>query len=252
MDRDETVRLISGTPLFSGLDPEGLELLAEKAGASSFGKGQTIFLETDIGGALFIVAQGQVKVSVTSPEGAELILTTLRPPDAFGELPLIDGGPRSASATAMVPTTLLRLDRSTLLDVIGRRPDHLDGLLRSLGGVLRRLTEQAGDLAFLDLHGRVAKLLVRLAEEQGGRPDEPVILDLAMTQSDLADMVGGSRQSVNQILHSFARRGFIELRGREIQVVSARGLSRRAGIPPDARLLPLPGVGIRTPPVSHS
>ena len=136
----------------------------------------------------------------------------------------------------MIDTSVLALDRRTLLDVVGRRPDDLDGLLRSLGGVLRRLTEQAGDLVFLDLHGRVAKLLVRLAEAEGGHPDERVTLDLNVTQSDLAEMVGGSRQSVNQILHSFARRGFVELRGREIRVISSRGLARRAGIPERTQL----------------
>lgn len=231
MGLDESAQLISGTPLFAGLDPGAIEQLAGKAVRRSFKKDQTIFLESESGESLYVVAEGLVKVSVSSPEGAELVLTTLRPPDAFGELPLIDGGPRSASATAMADTTLLGLDRQTLLDVIGQRPDHLDGLLRSLGGVLRRLTEQAGDLVFLDLHGRVAKLLVRLAEAEGGRPDERVTLDLKVTQADLAEMVGGSRQSVNQILHSFARRGFVELHGREIQVISSRGLARRAGLP---------------------
>jgi CRP/FNR family transcriptional regulator, cyclic AMP receptor protein len=231
MDREETVRLISGTPLFVGLDPSVIELLADGAVAHSFLKSQAIFRENDVGESLYIVAEGLIKVSVSSPEGAELALTTLRPPDAFGELPLIDGGPRSASAIALVDTTLLALDRRTLLEVIGQRPERLDGLLRSVGQVLRRLTEQAGDLVFLDLHGRVAKLLVRLAEAEGGRADEAVTLDLGMTQSELAEMVGGSRQSVNQILHAFARRGLVELHGREIRIISSRGLARRAGLP---------------------
>jgi CRP/FNR family cyclic AMP-dependent transcriptional regulator len=230
MGRDDTVRLISGTPLFAGLDSSVIELLAGGAVRRSFPKGQTIFREGDVGESLYVVAEGLVKVSVSSADGAELALTTLRPPDAFGELPLIDGGPRSASAVAVVDTTLLALDRRTLLEVIGHRPDGLDGLLRSVGGVLRRLTEQAGDLVFLDLHGRVAKLLLRLADADGRRPDEPVTLDLNLTQTDLAEMVGGSRQSVNAILHSFERRGLVRLHGREIVIVSSRDLARRAGI----------------------
>ena len=232
MTGDRTIGLISGTPLFAGLDAPAIRLLADGAVRRSFRKGEAIFRESDQGEALYVVVEGLVKVSVSSPDGAELALTTLRPPDAFGELPLIDGGPRSASAIAVVDTTLLALDRRTLLDVIGAHPEQLDGLLRSVGGVLRRLTEQAGDLVFLDLHGRVAKLLVRLADAQnGGRRDEPVTLDLNMTQSDLAEMVGGSRQSVNQILHAFARRGLVELHGREIRVIGSRGLARRAGLP---------------------
>lgn len=211
-----------------------IELLADGAVRRSFPKGQTIFREGDVGESLHVVAEGLVKVSVSSADGAELALTTLRPPDAFGELPLIDGGPRSASAVAVVDTTLLALDRRTLLEVIGHRPEGLDGLLRSVGGVLRRLTEQAGDLVFLDLLGRVAKFLLRLADAEGRRPDEPVTLDLNLTQTDLAEMVGGSRQSVNAILHSFERRGLVRLHGREISIVSARDLARRAGLPDQA------------------
>ncbi len=230
MDGEEKVRLISGTPLLAGIDPSGVALLAEGAVRRTFSKGQTVFREGDASESLYVVVEGLVKVSVSSSDGAELALTTLRPPDVFGELPLIDGGPRSASAVALVDTILLALDRRTLLEVMQRSPVLVDGLLRSVGGLLRRLTEQAGDLVFLDLHGRVAKLLLRLADPDGQHVDEPVTLDLQMTQTDLAEMVGGSRQSVNQILRSFERRGMVELRGREIRIVSPPALARRAGL----------------------
>lgn len=104
-----------------------------------------------------------------------------------------------------------------------------DALLLSLGGVLRRLTEQTADLVFLDLHGRVAKLLVGMAGEEDSSGDGEVALDLELTQSDLASMVGGSRQSVNQILRSFARRGYVEMQGRRIVVKNLPGLRHRAG-----------------------
>jgi CRP/FNR family cyclic AMP-dependent transcriptional regulator len=226
----EAARLFSEAPLFAGLDREAIDALATRAFRRSFARGQTVFVEGELGRSLFVVADGLVKVAVTSPAGAELALTTLRPPDSFGELPLIDGGPRSASATALVDTTLLALDRDTFLAVIEERPELLDSLLRSLGSLLRRLTEQAGDLVFLDLHARVAKLLLRLAEREGRYAEDRITLDLRLTQSDLADLVGGSRQSVNQILRSFERRGLLELHGREIRIVSWPPLARRAGL----------------------
>jgi len=230
MTREGTIGLLAGTPLFGSLDREMLGLLADGAVRRSFPRGATVFREGDEGSALYIVEEGLVKVSVGSADGAELALTTLRPPDAFGELPLIDGGPRSASAVAVVDTTLVALDRRTLLDAIGRRPELADGLLRSLGRVLRRLTSQASDLVFLDLNGRVAKLILQLADPDGSAGDGPITLDLQLTQSDLAEMVGGSRQSVNQILHAFERRGLLELHGREIRILSVPLLARRAGM----------------------
>jgi CRP/FNR family cyclic AMP-dependent transcriptional regulator len=107
-------------------------------------------------------------------------------------------------------------------------PRVAEALLRSLGKLVRRLTEQASDLVFLDLHGRVAKLLLALAEERGESHEGGVVLDLHMTQSDLAGMVGGSRQSVNQILHAFERRGYVELHGREVVIRLPEVLRRRA------------------------
>jgi CRP-like cAMP-binding protein len=109
-------------------------------------------------------------------------------------------------------------------------PSLSDALLRSLGGIVRRLTEQASDLVFLDLHGRVAKILLALAEERGERHGDEMHLDLHMTQSDLAGMVGGSRQSVNQILRNFERRGYVDFHGRAVVVKRADLLRRRASL----------------------
>ena len=105
-----------------------------------------------------------------------------------------------------------------------------DALLQSMGRVLRRLTEQASDLVFLDLHGRVAKLLVNIADRRGVALAPGLELDLQLTQSDLARMVGGSRQSVNQILRSFERRGYLDIDGRKVIVKEAEQLKRRAGL----------------------
>lgn len=177
-----------------------------------------------------MLVDGVVKVFVTSERGDEMVLTTLHQPDVFGELALIDGGPRSASAEALAPTSALVLTRSTLLEMLAQHPSITDSLLRSLGAVLRRLTEQASDLVFLDLHGRLAKLLLNIASDQMEESPDFAVLDLEMTQSDLAGMVGGSRQSVNQILQHFQRRGYIELDGRRIRLLRLDLLRRRAGL----------------------
>jgi len=158
-----------------------------------------------------------------------MILATLQPPDVFGELAVIDGGSRSASIQALEPTTLLTLTRATLLDLLSKQPAVSEVLLRSLGGLVRRMIEQAGDLVFLDLHGRVAKLLLRLVENLGADRGEQPCLDVRMTQSDLAAMVGGSRQSVNQILHHFERRGYLRLEGQKLIVRDLDALRRRGG-----------------------
>jgi CRP-like cAMP-binding protein len=142
---------------------------------------------------------------------------------------LIDGEPRSASAETLEQTRVLVLTRATFLETLRESPAMTESLLRSLGAVLRRLTEQTADLVFLDLHGRVAKLLVGLAEKNG-LTEEGSELDLQLTQSDLASMVGGSRQSVNQILKSFERRGFVELHGRKLVLKAPDLLRKRAGL----------------------
>jgi CRP-like cAMP-binding protein len=157
-----------------------------------------------------------------------MVLVTLGPSAVFGELPMIDGGLRSASAAAVESTTLLTLTRVSLLDALRDSPELVDRMLRSLGSMVRRLTDQAADLVFLDLPGRVAKLLLALAEERGTSETDGRTLDLGMTQTDLANMVGGSRQSVNQVLRSFERLGYLELEGRRIVIRERALLQRRA------------------------
>jgi len=228
MREERAAELLGATQLFGGLDSEALRHLAARVSERSYKKGQLIFYQGDPGDALFVVVEGLVKVFVPSEEGDEMVLITLEAPEVFGEVALIDGGPRSASAEALEATTVLMLTRRVLLEVLAEHPSLTDRLLRTLGTSLRRLTEQAADLVFLDLHGRMAKLLVGMAEDRGTKEGPEVVLDLHMTQTDLAGMVGGSRQSVNQILRSFERRGYLELRGRQIRLKQPELLRRRA------------------------
>jgi CRP-like cAMP-binding protein len=226
---EQAVSYLKQTRLFGELDPEALARLADRAIERTYKKGQLIFYQGDPAEALFIVIEGRVKVVVVNEDGNEMLLVTLEPLDVFGEVALIDGEPRSASAETLEQTRVLVLTRATFLEALRESPAMTESLLRSLGAVLRRLTEQTADLVFLDLHGRVAKLLVGLAEKNG-LTEEGSELDLQLTQSDLAAMVGGSRQSVNQILKSFERRGFVELHGRKLVLKAPDLLRKRAGL----------------------
>jgi len=229
---DAAVELLRRTRLFAGLDEPTLRVLAERSVERSFPRHGRLFFQGDPGDGLFVVASGLVKVVVTSEDGEEMVLVTLGPGEALGELAVVDGGPRSAAAEALEPTSALLITRPVLLELAARDPALTEALLQALGSLLRRLTEQASDLVFLDLPGRMAKLLAGLAAERGSATSEGIELDAHLTQTDLAGMVGASRQSVNQILQGFARRGYLQVRGRRIVVNRLDLLRRRAGLDP--------------------
>ena len=192
--------------------------LARLALPRDYGKGQMIFFEGDAGDSMYVVADGSVKLFLNSIEGDEVVLATVQPTETFGELAVLDGAPRSASAAALEPTTLLAISRTTLLDVMSDHRELGERVLSSVGGLLRRLTEQTADLVFLDLPGRVGKLLARIASERGRNEGDDIVIDLGVTQTDLAPMVGGSRQSVNQVLKDLERTGAISLEGSVVRI----------------------------------
>jgi CRP/FNR family transcriptional regulator, cyclic AMP receptor protein len=229
---EAAVELLRRTRLFAGLDEPTLRALAERSVERSFPRHGRLFFQGDPGNGLFVVASGLVKVVVTSEDGEEMVLVTLGPGEALGELAVVDGGPRSAAAEALEPTSTLLITRPVVLELAARDPALTEALLQALGGLLRRLTEQASDLVFLDLPGRMAKLLAGLAAERGSATAEGIELDANLTQTDLAGMVGASRQSVNQILQGFARRGYLQVRGRRIVIHRLDLLRRRAGLDP--------------------
>jgi len=178
---------------------------------------------------LFIVVDGQVKLQVSSRSGEVAVLTTVGKPDCFGELAFLDGGPRSTSARALTDLMLVEIPRASLLALVQQEPQVLDTLLRILGERLRRLTEQIADATFLDVGGRLAKLLLTLANAQHGAPATDAT-DLALTQTDLANMVGGTRQTVNRILADLEQRDVIHLDGHVLIIRRPDVLRRRAGM----------------------
>jgi CRP/FNR family transcriptional regulator, cyclic AMP receptor protein len=225
---ERSVELLGQASLFRDLTPEKLKVLADRTVTRRYRRGQLMFQEGEPAHSLFLIAEGSVKVFLTSPEGDSVILVTLGPGDAFGELALIDGNPRSASAEALQDTVALELGRNEFLTAMAEEPRVAEAVIVTLGSILRRLTEQAADLVFLDLHGRIAKLLLQMSNDVGKQTVDGIALDLHLTQSEIASMVGGSRQSVNQVLRSFERRGYIEVRGKTIVVKEPETLKRRA------------------------
>ncbi len=216
---------LTGVELFAGLEPEVRQRVIAAAVPRTYRKGQLLFVENDPGESLIVLKRGAVAVFRTAPTGERAVLSVVRPPDVLGEVSLLEGSARSASAEAIEDCTALALSRGAFMELVHSNPRILDAVMRSLGALIRRLTEQNADHVFLDLPGRVAKTLVRLA----GDSQAPMIT-IELNQSQLAEMAGGSRQSVNQAIGSFATRGWLRTEGRRIVVTDVAALRRRAGM----------------------
>ena len=216
---------LTGVDMFAGLEPEVRQRVIAAAVPRQYRKGQLLFVENDPGESLILLRRGAVVVFRTAPTGERAVLNVIRPPDVIGEVSLLDAGARSLSAEAIEDCTALALSRAAFLDLVHSNPRILDAVMRSLGALIRRLTEQNADHVFLDLPGRVAKTLVRLA----GDSQAPMIT-IELNQSQLAEMAGGSRQSVNQAIGSFASRGWLRTEGRRIVITDLSALRRRAGM----------------------
>lgn len=225
---EDVVAILRSTPLFAELDEEALRNLSLVCVRRTYGRGQYLWYQGDEGDRLVVVAAGLVKVVLTTVHGDRVVLNTHGRHESLGELSILDGAPRSAAVVAVEPTTVLMVGRATLLELMHRHQSVLDAVLHALGGLVRRLTEQAGDLIFLDLGGRLAKLLLRLAENHAPVAGN-VELDLGLSQSDFAAMVGATRQAVNRALQLLATRGLISVDDRVIVLRDLPELRRRAG-----------------------
>jgi len=215
-------------PLFSGCQLDVLSTVASRLRLRRFRRSEVIFHQGDAGDSLHIIASGAVKIVLPSAEGDEAIIATLRPPDFFGELALLDNQPRSATATAVEPTATLALSRSNFLELVNAHDQLRDALLAALVSELRRLTGHVEELHFLDLAGRLARRLLQLAEEQGPAGTGAVTLDWPYTQSDLAAMIGGTRQSVNKLLGALITEGLVRLERDSLVLTDREALERRA------------------------
>ena len=200
-------------------DPE-IEALAALTFSRTFDKGQVIILAEETGDTLFIIRGGQVKVSLIHEDGKEFILSLLDQGEVFGELSLLDDRPRSANVTAMVETELLMLRRSDFLDLVGRVPQIAVSLLEELASRLRRTDDQVEGLALLDVHHRVAKTLLRMAEDGGHTSPEGILVRRRPTHQQLANMSGTTRETVTRALKQLQDEGYIRISGRQILILA--------------------------------
>jgi CRP/FNR family transcriptional regulator, cyclic AMP receptor protein len=219
----DLVGVLRATDLLGTAPTAELQALAVGSRVRTFRRGQVVFTAGEPGETVMVVISGRVKVVVRSADGGELTLTILGPGTLFGEIGVADGGPRSADAEALEATRLLLIPREMILELCGRAPTVERALLRSVAAMLRRLTEAASDLVFLDLPRRVAKVL--LSQPRG----EDGVIWPSLSQEELAHQAGGSRQSVNAALRGFERRGWIQVNGRTVTVTQAAALNRFAG-----------------------
>jgi len=201
--------LLSEVPLFEELGDAELSILAQRVRQRRYKEDDTIFHKRDPGVALYIIVNGKVKIHDESPEGTDSIIAILDTGEFFGELAVIDGEERSADATTLAPTELLMLTRDDLHDILQRYPKIGLCLLTTLAGRLRRTTEDYLAYSTLDINGRLAMQLLRLAEQHGIMTAAGVRIDLKLTQTDLGSLVGASRESVNKVMGYFRRQAWV-------------------------------------------
>ena len=217
--------LLARVELFRELDEATRVAMARRASHRVINRGQVIFWQDEPGESMFVLLEGMVKLVVHSRDGELIELVRHEAPASFGELALLDGDPRPATAEAVEHSSLLVITRDELLWLLRSDYRVAEALLRSLGRTIRRTTRQVTDLAFLSLQGRVAAKLLELA----GPPGEGVAYTRRLTSVELATMVGGARQSVNQALRSLEGRGYIRVAGRAVELLDPEQLRRLAG-----------------------
>lgn len=227
MDIDQVTELLGKTELFQTLDQRARREVASTATQATFVRGQTIFVQDEPGDRMFVLAEGAVKLVVRSRHGEVVELARHWSPAVFGEVALLDGGPRSATAEAIEPSLLLGITRDKVIRLLRSDEGVVDALLRSLGELVRRANRQTTDLVFLDLQGRLARKLLELAAAPGG-PTATVLDHSRFTQTELAHMVGGVRQTVNLALRSLEARGLIRVSSGRIEILEMDALRRRA------------------------
>jgi CRP/FNR family transcriptional regulator, cyclic AMP receptor protein len=219
VDLQHRAGVLARTELFGGIDEAARRRIAEHVAERVVERGQCVFTQDEPGDRMYVLADGGVKLFVASRDGGVVELVRHRPPATFGEVALLDGGPRSASAEAVERSTLLVVTRAELLHLLRAEDQVAEALLSTLGAMVRRTTRQVSDLVFLDLQGRIARRLLALATEGDGLPRTRRV-----TQTELASMVSGARQTVNQALRSLESRGYIRADGGGFEILDRERL----------------------------
>lgn len=220
----EAANALKTVPFFAGLAESEAKLLADRLVPRRFGPDQIIFHLGDPAGLLYIITSGKVKISHASADGHEAVLAILGAGDFFGELALFDDSPRSATAEAIEDTETLTLHRDEFLNFMDHNPVFAHHVLTVLARRIRHLNKQISDIFFLDLPARLARTLLHLADQHGRRTPKGEMIELQLTQTDLAEMTGATRVSINKALGRFRRARWVEVSGRRVTILDRQAL----------------------------
>jgi CRP/FNR family cyclic AMP-dependent transcriptional regulator len=227
-DVEEAQRLLGACSLFSGLSNEERRQLVARAKLKSFAAGQMIFSMGSPGNSMMAVLGGSIRISIPSASGKEIVLAILQPGEVFGEIALLDGKERTADAKAMTDCQLAVLERSDVLALLERHPTAWLRVVEVLCERLRRTDQHISELALLQLPVRLAKTLLRLAESAPGT--SPRGVEIQLSQRELGNFVGASRESVNKCLGDWQRAGILRIEENVIVLTDAASLEALAGI----------------------
>jgi CRP-like cAMP-binding protein len=215
MDEREVLRTV---PIFSELSDEDITSLARLALRKRYPKDTVVFFENEEGDFFFTITEGRIKVTILGDDGREVILSVLGPGDFFGEMALLDNEPRSATAIAVEESELLSLHRNDFQSVLNDNKSITSALIRVLSARLRRANHQISTLALLDVYGRVARVIVDMAREEGKRLRDGRIAFRRATHQEIANRIGTTRETVTRMLKDLERQGLIHVEGKEIVV----------------------------------
>lgn len=208
--------LLQKVSLFEKVEGEELERIVSLLVPREVPKDAYVVTQDEPGDALFIIARGRMKVVLYGDGGREVILTILKASEFFGEMALLDDLPRSANVIALEDSQVLILKREPFAEHIKKSPTTALNVMAELSRRLRRADEIIGNLATLDVYGRVAHIMIDLAKKDGVEVEEGILIRERPTQQDIASMIGTSRETVSRVLSELQRRGFVEMRGRDI------------------------------------
>ena len=219
MADETTIAVLQRVPLFECLDTEEVAGLAEVTSIQRFARNALVILAEDHGDSFFIIRSGKVKVSVTGPDGREIILSLLGPGEFFGELSLLDGHPRSADVTTVERTELLMIRRTDFVRVIHDYPVIPTHLMVTLASRLRKSDRQVAGLALLGISERISSVLLSIAEEQGVETEDGILIAKRPTHQVLASMAGTARETVTRVMKRLIDEGYVRVDGRRLVIL---------------------------------
>ncbi len=224
--------LLRNVVLFRGMPPPMLLELADKLRHIHYRAQTDIFHEGDEGATLYIVIKGAVKIFIPVIDGREVVLAVHRKYDLLGEMSLLDGHPRSASATTIEDTEAVSLSREDFLSVLRKYPEAQRAIIDVLVARLRATNQSIQDAYSLDVPGRLARRLLTIADEHGQQTDTGLDIGLRVSQQELANMIGASRVAVNKQLQNWRRQEIVNVNRQRVTILNVAALQREYSLSP--------------------